>query len=96
VPHNACRKPADVASANCSGVIPASPRARLSFGFLYDLLPHLRIKIHERRLCVLIPWIDVLRRRAENRIGESDMGDFSDRDLILAEAHAVDLERRGD
>jgi len=24
------------------------------------------------------------------------MGDYSDRDLVLAQAHAVDLERRGD
>jgi hypothetical protein len=38
---------------------------------LRNQLARLQRKIHERRLGVLIPWVDSLRRQVEERLGES-------------------------
>jgi hypothetical protein len=38
---------------------------------LRNQLARLQRKIHERRLGVLIPWVDALRRQVEDRLGES-------------------------
>jgi hypothetical protein len=39
---------------------------------LRNQLARLHQKIHERRLGVLIPWVDALRRQVEDRLGESE------------------------
>ena len=39
---------------------------------LRNQLARLQQKIHERRLGVLIPWVDALRRQVEDRLGGSE------------------------
>jgi hypothetical protein len=51
----------------------ASPEdAEQDLADLRNQLARLQQKIHARRLGVLIPWVDALRRQVEDRLGESE------------------------